>query len=172
VKWELLLWWTLVNSLGSLLVWFGQRAVGFAVFVLPGGFLFGALNGALQWIVLRRVLPGAGWWWILATAVGWSMEWSGVHLSGIAIGILQWVVLRRSVQRSYWWIVATIAGQVLALQVLEAVVHTTGWWAGMDEGLALSGATNGIITGIALVWLVATTDGKCTTDDQKPKTNE
>jgi hypothetical protein len=100
----------------------------------------GAIAGAGQWLVLRRLFPRAGWW-VLATAGGWMAGslWSTILfpagtastsvvgaiiallLLGLCTGICQWLVLRIHYERSELWVpVATLA----------ITVGTTGWLAG------------------------------------------
>jgi hypothetical protein len=87
-----------------------------------GGALAGAVIGGGQWLVLRRMLPGAAWW-IAATAVGQAIGLAvGAPLvgygteprdlavqgaiAGLAIGVLQALVLRRGVANGLWWALA------------------------------------------------------------------
>jgi hypothetical protein len=87
-----------------------------------GGALAGAVIGGGQWLVLRRVLPGAAWW-IAATAVGQAVGLAvGAPLvgygteprdlavqgavTGLAIGVLQSLVLRRGAANGLWWALA------------------------------------------------------------------
>jgi hypothetical protein len=89
---------------------------------LAGGALAGAVIGGGQWLVLRRLLPGAAWW-IAATAVGQAaglavgaplvgygtgprdLAVQGA-LTGLALGALQALVLRRGAANGVWWAVA------------------------------------------------------------------
>src|SRR5688572_14747944 len=89
---------------------------------LVGGALAGAVIGGGQWLVLRRLLPGAAWW-IAATAVGQAVGLAiGAPLvgygtepgdlavqgaiTGLAIGVLQALVLRRGTADGRWWALA------------------------------------------------------------------
>ena len=119
--------------------------------------LAGMLVGALQWLILRKKISGAGWW-ILASfgaalvfslvvfGVGLAYKeevWRvGVGLLGPATGLLQWLILRREVRQSGWWILASTLGWGLGIPAGEAV----GW-----NGL---GAVYGALTGLALVFLL------------------
>ena len=133
-------------------------------------FLSWVVPGVLQWLVLRRKVSRAGWW-VLATTVGYFVGWNGAivlvgvvgwlgsnYVSGIVgetvgwillwgsygaiIGVPQWLVLRRQVARAGWWVlVSTVAwvGGSLAIGIAS--------W-------ALFGTVYGVITGIALAWLL------------------
>jgi hypothetical protein len=135
---------------------------------VAGGALAGAVIGAGQWLVLRRVLPGATWW-IAATAIGQAVGLAaGAALvgydtgprdlavqgaiTGLALGALQALVLRRGGANGLWW--------ALAMPPLWA----TGWlvtWAGrihVDEQFVNFGAYGAItvtlLSGVLLVRLL------------------
>jgi hypothetical protein len=135
---------------------------------VAGGALAGAVIGGGQWLVLRRLLPGAAWW-IAATAVGQAAGLAvGAPLvgyetgprdlavqgaiAGLAIGALQALVLRRGAANGLWW--------ALAMPPLWAV----GWlvtWAGridVDQQFFNFGAYGAIaftiLSGVLLVWLL------------------
>lgn len=88
------------------------------------------LVAVLQWALLRRHLPGAGWWFG-ATFAGWSLAgvllvvilafvtrlnvtpppwvWMVVPLTlGFSTGILQMLVLRRITPHAIWWLPVTV----------------------------------------------------------------
>jgi hypothetical protein len=91
--------------------------------------LAGLLIGALQFLLLRQVLPRMGWW-VPATLGGWLLGallvalpgWLGwtqafrqdirlaFLLMGLGIGAGQWPLLRRRLPRAAWWIPANLAG--------------------------------------------------------------
>jgi hypothetical protein len=135
---------------------------------LIGGALAGVVIGGGQWLILRRVLPGAAWW-IAATAVGQAVGLAvGAPLvgygteprdlavqgaiAGLAIGILQALVLRRGAADGRWWALASPA------------LWVTGWlvtWAGridVDQQFFNFGAygaiTYTVLSGLLLVWLL------------------
>jgi hypothetical protein len=89
---------------------------------VAGGAVAGAVIGGGQWLVLRRLLPGAAWW-IAATALGQAVGLAvGAPLvgygtgprdlalqgavTGLAIGVLQALVLRRGGANALWWALA------------------------------------------------------------------
>jgi hypothetical protein len=134
--WLLWLKWVLASTLG----W-----VAGVLLPITGTFAVGATVGIAQWVVLRPIFKGAGWW-IPASALGWAIGQilimavpipntflQGAVLGG-TLGIAQWLVLRRWVHRAGWWI------------VLSAV----GWSAGPVLGASLVGAVAGATTGFAL----------------------
>jgi hypothetical protein len=86
---------------------------------LIGGAVTGAVIGGGQWLVLRRVLPGAKWW-IGASSVGNAAGLAiGAPLvdygtgpgdlvaqgavGGLVIGVLQALVLYRGTGTGLWW---------------------------------------------------------------------
>jgi hypothetical protein len=135
---------------------------------LAGGALAGGVIGGGQWLVLRRVLPGATWW-IAATALGQAgglaagaplvgygtgprdLAVQGA-ITGLAVGLLQALVLRRSAVNALWW--------ALAMPPL----WVTGWlvtWAGridVDQQFFNFGAYGAIaftiLSGLLLVRLL------------------
>ena len=135
---------------------------------VAGGALAGAVIGGGQWLVLRRLLPGAAWW-IAASAVGQAVGLAvGAPLvgygteprdlavqgaiTGLAIGALQTLVLRRGAANGLWW--------ALAMPPL----WTLGWlltWAGridVDQQFFNFGAYGAIaftvLSGVLLVRLL------------------
>ncbi len=135
--WVFWLKWVLVSSLGWLLG-----------ILLPqeGTVAIGLAMGLLQWIVLRNLIPQAGWW-IAASGLGWALGFlvteyllpaeivvlQGAFL-GLFMGLLQWLVLRQKVRLAAWWI----------------LVSALGWAIGPILGLPLVGAVVGATTGLTL----------------------
>ncbi len=185
-------WWVLASTVGLAV----GNAVALAVFEavgLTGGshfsggavafVLFGAVAGAsvgiAQWLVLRRHIPGAGWW-VLASTVGLPVGFAvgfavleavgltgGSHFSGGAgslvlfgavagasVGIAQWLVLRRYIPGAGWWVLASIVGSAAAFAVIFTVTAGVEETVGYAGGGAVGGALYGAITGAALVWLL------------------
>jgi hypothetical protein len=86
-------------------------------------------TGALQYGLLRSLLPRMGWW-VPATVAGWLLGillialpgWLGwidaplnsldliLLMMGLAIGLTQWLVLRRRIPQAGWWIAANALG--------------------------------------------------------------
>lgn len=139
--WVLWLKWILASTMG----W----AVGWA---LAGEITIGAVIGIMQWVVLRPLVPQAGWW-ALASAVGWAVGQmlvvtmfptkvgviAGAFLGAI-LGLGQWIVLRRWFHQAGWWIIMSTLGWALGL-------------AGM-LGPSMVGAVVGATTGFALELLM------------------
>ncbi len=89
--------------------------------------VMGLVTGAVQYGLLRRILPRMGWW-VLATAGGWLLGMSLIAafirlqwmvsaqldltfiLVALSIGLAQWLVLRRRLPRAGWWILASLLG--------------------------------------------------------------
>jgi hypothetical protein len=140
-NWILWLKWILVSTLG----W----ALGLALGI---EFVVGAVVGLLQWVVLRPLIRGGGWW-VPASAAGWAGGAALVTLVlrpqspvlgpvviGLGMGVAQWLVLRWQVYRAWWWI----------------VLSTLGWALGMMGilGAPLAGAVAGAVTGFGLELLL------------------
>lgn len=49
--------------------------------IIPVGFIAGAIVGIPQWLVLRSHLDTIGWWWIIVSAFAW-----GIFLPGLISG--------------------------------------------------------------------------------------
>jgi len=98
---------------------------------------------------------------------------------GVWLGIAQWIVLRRHVSRAGWWVLASFGANVLALvagsiparvalaQATAGSGPVTPSEAGAFFGTfsaprlplaALDGVIYGVITGVALVWLLRQPD--------------
>ena len=113
-----------------------------------------------------------GWgfwlWWVLASAVGFTVAAAADNavsealdfvVYGVPVGVTQWLVLRRQVSRAGWWILATLAafavGESLRLVVDDAVSDSVA--------LALVGITQWIVlrrqVSRAGWWILATIAG-------------
>lgn len=147
IDWSFLLQWVLVNVLAWLLT-----------LVFLGNLWIGLTMGLAQWLVLRQVVPESGWWTPLTTfgwLVGAALIMSGLLLPpgpnlvtsmlagaiiGGVVGLAQWFVLRRWVEIAVAWIpVNALAWSITFTGIL---------------GETIAGASVGIITGIALDWLL------------------
>jgi hypothetical protein len=51
--------------------------------VIPVGFVAGAVVGIPQWLVMRRHINTIGWWWILVSSIAW-----GIILPGVINGLV------------------------------------------------------------------------------------
>ena len=144
--WRLWLWWVLASMVGWAVGGGLSGSLGSIQAGYVGGMTVGAAGaGALQWLVLRQRIAGAGWW-VLATllssavvgglivAVGlvggkaWDATWSanpgrvvvglaGMGLFGTVLGALQWLVLRRRIARAGWWVLAGGVGWIMGAPV-------------------------------------------------------
>lgn len=161
--------WVLATTIGWVL-----DAWGFT------GFVGGALLGALQWLVLRKLIVKA-WGWIIATAI--AVPISGlatmvllmaagdpspptgvianvvafgaiVFAPGAIVGTAQYLVLLGNVPKAGWWIGATICGmglyQATLLQGREWLSNSYVYLL----VLGLAAVASAILTGGALVWLL------------------
>ncbi len=130
----------------------------------------GAAIGLAQWLVLRRVLGGAGWW-VPATMVGyaalnaagwiwllpvepppWLAGSSSFLLTGLVIGVAQWLALRGRVERAAWWIAISVAGWALAFALTGLIVLSGLYVEPMDMLAALLVPV--AVSGAGLAWLL------------------
>jgi hypothetical protein len=121
--------------------------------------IVGVITGALQWLVLRRHVPGIQRWAIftgLGFALGAFAFWA---LIGVGVGVTQWLLLRRDLNKTVWWLVVNavawplgyvlggVAGSALGTALGSVVL-------GGLVGSILIGVLIGAITGAALLWLL------------------
>lgn len=80
-------WWILASAVGGLLTLQAAFFFGFSTSYASLGALLGWIGivalagvatGTLQWVVLRKQFSRAGWW-VLASAVGWTVSVIGVR---------------------------------------------------------------------------------------------
>ncbi len=140
--------------------------LGLAIAAVPSS-LLGAFFGLGQWLVLRRYLPGSGWW-VIATLVGYSvpflsrMLYAGAPAAlgpvikglefGLGLGVLQWLVLRTRVYQAGWWIPISVAGWALAFGLTGAVYLSGLYIEPMDMLFAFLVPV--AVAGAGLVWLL------------------
>jgi hypothetical protein len=118
------------------------------------GVVAGLLTATLQWLVLRRYVPGAGAW-IVATTAGYTLaatmssfllyqaileteQFTSVlplqgvvssGLSGLVLSVVQWVVLRRWVHPALGW-----RSWMVPLTLGNALAPPIAWLAGLGTG--------------------------------------
>jgi len=139
--WAFWLLWTLAGGVGVFAGKLASDLIKELVLQLGASDLFaevilwgtaGAVVGAGQFLVLRRVIKSA--WWIPATSADWGL---GVMLgalmqpviqaqagigAGIALGVTQWLILRRHVSKAGWWILASTLSWTLAWAIAWNIV--------------------------------------------------
>lgn len=93
---------------------FSQYASYRGMLIFLNNLIVGTSLGVTQWLILRKYIPG--WWWIVATSVGWSISavfaWASFNQIGgalnsifyIWLGITGWLLLRRNVFAAKWWL--------------------------------------------------------------------
>jgi len=142
--------------------------------------LAGVVVGALQWLVLRRLLHGAAWGTLASSValplgfiVGFVLGgppidfFGSFFLLGILSGITYWLALRRQAQGAGWYVLASSAGWLLGGVAALVIAITLGDALGAaipDETLgflailALLGIAGGLVggtmTGVALARLL------------------
>jgi hypothetical protein len=179
IGWDFWFQWVLASTIGVAVLF----ALIFAVAMLVGAIVGGEAEdkvpfvpfvglsfGIMQWLILRRYMPRAGWW-VLASTLGWILGFGILALAdkfaenlvtsaiqpevsalvfflaaGALVGILQWLVLRRHMLQAGWWVLANVVGWgILGLIVGKSLDRFTD--------LAAMAAVPPAITGIVLVWL-------------------
>ena len=138
--------------------------------------ILGLAGGFMQWLILRRWIPGTGWW-VPASALnfpaapavangvlilGGGLSSAAPILLGILIailsGILPWLVLRRRLTRAGWWIPAHWLGSLVSVYLGVVGFHAVGLIGLYQLSWAAAGAMFGVglgaITGVTLVWLL------------------
>jgi hypothetical protein len=152
------------TGVGWLVGWWVSFRVPGQLATLILGLVVGLFLGALQWLVLRGVLPGAGWW-IPASTVGWG---TGFYLGavvshlvnltdfsfglalgavvGLLSGVFQWLVLRRRTRHAGWWILASIFSWTFALLFYQAGLSAIGLYFGLMVGMVTGWALIGILS--------------------------
>lgn len=91
-------WWLVATAVGwvagwglILAGWITPPNAGLIGAVLSGAFI-GTVLGLVQWLVLNRLVYLAAWW-ILASAVAWSIALSGFFdMTGVLVGAVVGVV--------------------------------------------------------------------------------
>jgi hypothetical protein len=139
--WAFWLQWTLAGSVGIYAGSLVTESISQPILQLGASGLFaqvilwgtvGAVVGAGQFLVLRRVIKSA--WWIPATSADWSLGLVlGVLMqpvvraqidigTGIALGVTQWLILRRHVSQAGWWILASTLSWTLTWAIAWNIV--------------------------------------------------
>jgi hypothetical protein len=175
--WGFWLLWVAASTIGIFLGFIPAFSIGALIYYVGGdaladvfmGMVLGVGVGTMQWLVLRRHMPGTGWWipatalagfGMLAAAIGAfgipraTLAATGIAVAfGAATGALQWLILRKKVAWAGWWIPACATSWGLGL----LVVNTTPFGGG-DGGAILAIVTGvtvpGAITGGTMVWLL------------------
>ena len=139
---------------------------------LAGGLIAGAVIGAAQWLVLRRLVP---WVWIAATSVGMAVGLAaGAALvdygtsrgnlvvvgavTGVLVGGLQALVLaRQRISGAVWWAMANPPAWALGWLVTSYVITKN-----VEERFTNFGAGGtllfALLTGLVLAWLLRRTE--------------
>lgn len=179
---RLSLWlsWLLASTAGGAFIGAMAAPTDFFWFLV----MTGLVVGVAQWLVLRRYLPGAGWW-ILASALGWFLGtlvlittqgitfpitdflesvirlggviWLNVvdgTLYGAVLGVAQWLVLRRHSQYAGWWVLASSIGGAVNGAVGAACAAAIPIGISAALPYGAGWAGAGAVTGMVLVWLL------------------
>lgn len=170
----------LERSTGFLMGWIGSSVI-FSTIGCIGGAIVGAMQGLVlkeqqadRWVLftatggaLGTTLAGTVLWILpvdLAVYIGSTV--TGLII-GTGIGIMQWLSLRKWVYKARYWVLANAIGWTVAEVLLWAVFWAMGWTGSTFNGVVidivsykglavafLCGGIIGLVTGIALVWLV------------------
>lgn len=152
----------LINDLLALNPAFSEYALKNSKSVIfLNSLIVGASLGVCQWFILRKYLPG--WWWIVATCVGWSIstvfarawqDYIGGSLSSIFyiwLGITGWLLLRRKVFTAWWWLfiapfsiyVFKLTAAIVFFALMQ--VNLSGW---RTPSVILIQNTSGVVFGL------------------------
>lgn len=130
-RWLFVFWWAVSTTAGlviAALVFLPiDAATDGPVHKGVAGVAIGLGLGVGQWLFLRRLFDGAGWW-IVASLIGFGVAGFAMGIGttdelarrgltseivgfvlGAAAGVAQWVVLRRMSNRAVWWLPASTA---------------------------------------------------------------
>jgi hypothetical protein len=164
LEWKYGVLWALANAVG----WSVAMGILYFIGLVPSGIVI----GLVQWLVLARRFSRCVWW-ILAYGFGWYLGLLlGFHFGfivpdfksmgatgGICVGVLQWLMLRRRLHRSVVWVPANTVSSLVGCWVgvvagYRAYDYGTGEFTAFLVGGAVAGAVIGVLSGIALVWLL------------------
>jgi hypothetical protein len=173
--------WMLATALGLIIgylpssLFINQLDLGLVRVIVP--LLAGVLIGLAQWLVLRNYVTHSSDW-VLHLAASWVLGYTlgllvvdllagtfigavlGYALFGVIIALFQWPVLHREIPRIWVWVLANVVGWVLGAVLSQLVL---GALFGDNPGsplaftvvnMAVTGLVAGLITGLALVWIV------------------
>jgi hypothetical protein len=159
--------WVLANIVGAAIGWALGWRLSFSGPQILSVFMIGATMGAalglMQWLMIRGWVKSAAGW-LAASILGWGTgfavgvaiaqqfnlveAWFGLVTgasAGALLGIFQWFVLRRHVSAAFWWIPANIFAWTSGLLFYRPGMSAIG---------AMYGILAGLVTGVALLWLL------------------
>lgn len=173
-----MLWWVLASAAGYAVSGLTEVAAGsFGGVTIVAPVAVGAtVAAALQWPVLRRRVPVAGWW-VASGIVGAVLVGAVAITAGVVAGLGAGAIGDADAGRDFGGDVAGVSaavlfGAALALvqrRLLQREFSRLGWWmlassvgwivagliAGVTEGVAgwaILGAVYGAFTGCVLAW--------------------
>jgi hypothetical protein len=173
--------WTLATAVGLIIgylpaaLFVNQLDLGLARIIVP--LLAGVTIGLAQWLVLRNYVTDCTDWvfylaasWVLGYTLGLlvvnllATTFIGVVLSyilfGVIIALFQWPILHREIPRIWVWVLANVVGWLLGAMLSQLVLAALfGGNPGSPVAftlvnMAVTGLVAGLITGLALVWIV------------------
>jgi hypothetical protein len=173
--WTLWFKWIILNALGDVIGALVGGSIGYIFFptdaprfALVAGLIAGFIFGFAQWLLLRQLINGVGWW-ILATGVALAIgdpigtivvtrgesviphlfaASLGSLVIGSILGFLQWLIFRKKFGgASTTWIVAILIASLVGT-FISRIPNS------LILGMLARGAVSGAITGYALVWLM------------------
>ena len=173
VTWSIWAGWTLASTFGFPTGIFASSIILQAkwsirgIVVWAGSTFDNAISGAVvslvlgvvQRLVVREWLRYARLWIVMSVA-GWALGMalaSGIvdrSIIGVALGLVvgtsQWLVLRRQVNQAGWWILATTVAWIASFIITTLQADQQA----LFVLITFSGAVAGIITGVAMGWLL------------------
>lgn len=181
---ETALWlgWTLATALGLMIgylpaaIFVNQLDLGLARILVP---LFaGILIGVAQWLVLRAYVTNSADWvlylagsWVLGYTLGlWIVDLLSANrilgaaisylIFGAIIAVFQYPILRREIPHLWVWILANMVGWGLGAYLSQLAIaglfgtNPANLIVTTTVNMAVTGLVAGLITGVALVWIV------------------
>ena len=155
----LLLWWVLASAAGFAVAGLAEAAIGPAqglvvvVYMTVGG----AAAGTLQWVLLRRIVPGVGLWVAASVGGGFAAGAMGVVvgvLAGSGAGVVLGFKAAWEVGSDTGGVAAAISyGAVIGVLqwlVLQRHLPRAYWWVlASAAGWIVGGITAGVTEGVA-----------------------
>jgi hypothetical protein len=154
-----------------------------ALFGALQGAIFGMIGGLLQVLILRHYITKAYWWILVSVLVwtfywgfvwghAWAWGWTGITLAicrfdskipyglfgTIGLGVFQWLILRKQVPKAYSWIFIVVFSWFILRFIAEEITRIMGAWTSpMNWAWIMAGSLHGVVTGVALMWLLSPT---------------
>ena len=147
-------WYFLRNKINNAGIWVWVTFLGWALSWFSGG-LAGSVTNLLLALINGTITEGdvinAG-----SSPLGLPVQ---IIVHGIMLGIIQWFFfMRKKFKMAAWWIPASTLGWSVSILIgwliIPAMAQIIGWNESGLEDSAIRGVIFGLITGIAINWLM------------------